>query len=504
MKKWPGIITKTLSIRLSLLVVCEVALLLLASLIVMFYFSRQALRKEELNNAEQTLEGTVQRIDNILLGVEQLTDNVYRDLLLHLDEPDRMFYYSRRIVESNPYIVGCAIVFRPYYYPDRELFMAYVHRKGNNLSSDGNSELVTQATFTNKPYTQQVWYTEPMTTCKACWTNPLKNEYTENEALSTFCLPILDQDSECVGVIAVDLPIALLSKLILDVKPSPNGYATLLARNGSYIVHPDSEKLLHQTVFVQMEQGADHTVLEAAEAMVAGETGHKFFRMNGRKWYVFYKPFERADMPGRYVNKVGWSVGVVYPEDDIAGDYNWLFYYLLIIALIGIILIFVFCRMITHRQLLPLDLLTHFTQRIAEGHYDESIPDGKSKDEVGRLQDHFQRMQKALAIHIDELEKSSSMQQERTKVLEDAYDKAQEADRMKTAFLHYMTNQMIEPSNAIDRSVTTFCNNYYGISLEEADKKVNDIRQQTQIIISLLDYMLHTADNETRKEETHE
>ena len=244
MKKWPEIITKILSIRLSLLVVCEVALLLLTSLVVMFYFSRQALRKEELNNAEQTLEGTVQRIDNILLGVEQLTDNVYRDLLLHLDEPDRMFYYSRRIVECNPYIVGCAIVFKPYYYPDRELFMAYVHRKGNSLSSDGNSELVTQDTFTNKPYTQQTWYTEPMTTCKACWTNPLKNEYTENEALSTFCLPILDQDSECVGVIAVDLPIALLSKIILDVKPSPNGYATLLARNGSYIVHPDSEKLL--------------------------------------------------------------------------------------------------------------------------------------------------------------------------------------------------------------------------------------------------------------------
>jgi methyl-accepting chemotaxis protein/sigma-B regulation protein RsbU (phosphoserine phosphatase) len=226
--------------------------------------------------------------------------------------------------------------------------------------------------------------------------------------------------------------------------------------------------------------------------------------MNGRKWYVFYKPFERADMPGRYVNKVGWSVGVVYPEDDIAGDYNLLFCYLLIIALIGIILIFVFCRMITHRQLLPLDLLTHFTQRIAEGHYDESIPDGKSKDEVGRLQDHLQQMQKALAIHVGELEKSSSMQQERTKVLEDAYDKAQEADKMKMAFLHYITNQMIEPSNVIDKSVTTFCNNYYSISLEEADKKVNDIRQQSQAIITLLDYMLHTAENETRKEESHE
>ena len=120
------------SLRLNLMVVCEIVLLLLISLAVLLYFSRQTLKEEAKKNAEQTLEATVLHIDNIMMSVEQTTFNVYQDLQGHLDQPDRMFTYSRRIVETNPYIVGCAIVFKPDYYPGHHLYMAYLHRKGRS------------------------------------------------------------------------------------------------------------------------------------------------------------------------------------------------------------------------------------------------------------------------------------------------------------------------------------------------------------------------------------
>ncbi len=202
------IMPKTLSLKLSLMVCLEIALLLSLSLAVMFYFSRRALRDEAMHDVEQTLEGTAQHIDNILISVEQSAGNFYWELLNHLDRPDRMFAYSRKIVECNPYVVGCAIAFKPNYYPDRELFMAYVHRKNNMASASGNLELVTQETFANRPYTEQVWFTEPMKTGRTCWTNPLKNDSTENEASMTFCQPIYDQSGTCVGIVAVDLAIS--------------------------------------------------------------------------------------------------------------------------------------------------------------------------------------------------------------------------------------------------------------------------------------------------------
>ena len=83
-------ISQTLSLRLSLMVVCVIALLLLVSMAAMYFFSRQALREEALCNAQETLESTVQDVDNILLSVEQSTGNIYWDLLGHLNEPENM------------------------------------------------------------------------------------------------------------------------------------------------------------------------------------------------------------------------------------------------------------------------------------------------------------------------------------------------------------------------------------------------------------------------------
>ena len=504
MLKLPKIITKTLSLRLSLMLVCAIALLLIASLAVMFHFSRQALKEEAVRDAEETLEGTVRQIDNVLLSIEQTTGNIAWNLKAHLDEPDCMEAYCRENVKCNPYIVGCAIAFKPYFYSGRELFMTYVHRKDYGMTNDAYTELVTQDTFASRPYTEQVWYTEPMTTGRAGWTDPLKNEDTEDEALITFCLPIYDQSNNSVGVIGVDLCVSLLSQIVLASKPSPNGYVTLLARNGSFIVHPDPEKLKYQTVFTQTEHGTDPSVREAAEAMVEGETGFESFLMNDKKWYVFFEPFRRELSPGRVEGNPGWSIGVVYPDDDIFKEYKLLLYDVLAIAAIGLLLFFVLCRLVTRRALLPLGLLTRSVQRIAAGNYDETIPDTKRMDEIGQLQVNFQQMQEALAVYMDKQEHLSAQLLERGEVLQKAYSQAQEADRMKIAFLHFMTNQMIEPAEIINKNVMQLCN-HQNNSPEETGNLADAIRQQSGIIIDVLSRLIKEAGDKSQgKEDIHE
>ena len=129
MFRLPKIINKTLSVRLSLIVVSAMAILLMATLTVMLYYSKKALKEEALEKVSQTLEGTVQSIDNILLSVEQTSGNIYFNLITHLDQPDMMYTYSRQIVESNKYVAGCAIAFKENFYPGHELFMPYFRRE---------------------------------------------------------------------------------------------------------------------------------------------------------------------------------------------------------------------------------------------------------------------------------------------------------------------------------------------------------------------------------------
>ena len=497
-------ISQTLSLRLSLIVACVIALLLLVSLAVMFRFSRQVLRDKAMRNAEQTLEATMQDIDNILLSVEQSTGNIYWEVMTHLDEPDRMFTYSRQLIESNPYIVGCAIVFKPNYYPGKELFMAYLRRKGHSATTDTSSELEVRETFTDRPYTEQVWYTEPMTQEHACWTDPLKNKDTEDEALATFCLPIFDRSGQCVGVVATDIAIKLLSQIVLAAKPSPNGYSTLLGSNGSYIVHPDMEKLTKENVFSQFNKENDPSLRKAAKSMVSGESGQQHFIMNHREWYVVYKPFTRSEVVGRTTDYIGWSVGVVYPEDDIFGNYNRLLYLVLAIAFVALLLAVVISSMYTHRQLLPLNMLTEAAHQISQGNYSKTIPDTERDDEIGQLQDHFQELQHSLATRIAELEQMNAQLKERGEELQQANKKAQEADSMKTAFLHQMTNQMLVPADTLNNHVATLCNNYHTISQEDAAHEIEVIHKQGKTIIELLSQMIHSANKETGKEDADE
>ena len=496
-----------LSVRLNLLIACEIVLLLLVSLSVLLYFSRQALKDEARHDSEETLDGTVLHIDNILTGVEQTTYNIYQDLQWHLDDPERMYLYSRKVVESNPNIVGCAIVFKPGYYPDRQLFMAYMRRKGSRITTKARSELVQRETFTRRPYTEQVWYTKPMGECRACWTEPLKNENTEDEPLITFCLPIRDRDGQCVGVVASDVSTEQLSRIVLASKPFPHSYSVLLSHDGSYIVHPDQEKLVTHTLFSLKEDEIHPTALAAGKAMVAGEPGYMPFHQDGKDWYVFYKPFRHAKEFGLPVENLGWSAGMVFLEDDILGQHKILTYLVLLITVLAVTVFFLLCRVVIRRRMKPVRMLTRSAHRIAEGHYDDPVPNTQREDEIGQLQDHFQQMQQSLAAEDRELKKLTATLQERSEVLSKAYGQAQGSDRMKTTFLHYMTTQMTIPADLIERSVTKLSNNYHDIRPQEAEYEVGVINEQSDKVIDLLNNMVEALEieaEEAGKEVAHE
>ncbi|MBQ8154362.1 MAG: HAMP domain-containing protein [Prevotella sp.] len=485
-------INRKLSVQISFKVVLAIALLLTTALYVMLYFSRRAVKQEALNNAEMTLETTVRQIDNVLLSCEQALGNVYWEMLMHLDNPDLMFTYAEQLVRSDPYIAGCAIAYEPYYYPQKgEYFMAYVHRSYTDALGSENSPLYRKTWFGNVPYTRQSWYRQAIESGAPSWIDPLKNEAANGVAITSFCMPIYGHGGQRIGVIAVDVTLSLLSKILLAAKTSPRSYAVLLGSDGSYIVHPDAHKINRKTIYMEVAHNSDPDFHAAVEAMMKGETGYKHFNLNGMDSYVFYKPFQRAAVSGRTLEDSGWHVGFVYPEEDIFGDYNRLLYIVIIIAVVGLFLLYLSCRTIVHRQLVPLRLLTNSAQRIADGHYNEPVPDTRQQDEVGMLQNHFQQMQQALSAHVGELERLTTHLRKQGEVLAASYDRAKEAERVKTAFLHNMTDQMIPPVKTIERSVVELFEQQQ--SREQMAQLVGEIQTQGKVVTELLNHLLQVS-----------
>ena len=235
--------------------------------------------------------------------------------------------------------------------------------------------------------------------------------------------------------------------------------------------------------------------------MVSGETGYKPFRLGNTDLYVFYKPFHRVAVRGRSTDDLGWSAGIVYPEDDIFGDYNSLVYYVLAIAFVGLLLSFLISTIFAHYQLKPLLMLTAQAQRIAKGRLDEPIPDSHREDEIGRLQNNFKLMQQSLANNIGELEQLTAKLKEHGEELTVIYKQAQKADRMKTTFLHNMTNQMLEPSEAISKAVETLCDT--SNTTKDTAQLAEVIQENGNTITDLLKNLIYMSDEDFRKEASH-
>ena len=478
------------------MIVLAMSVLLLASMICMLHFSRKAVKEETLLSTKQTLDGTIARIDNVLLSAEQTAGNFYFMVYPHLNEPDKMYKFSKELVESNPFIIGCAIALEPGFYEEGKEFLAYYHRM-----DEYDSTLVKSETFGTSRYTQQLWYKQPMQTHKSGWTNPMTDVDGVTEPIVTFCLPILKSREKCIGVIGVDVSLNLLSDIVLGSKASRNSYCILFDSDGTYIVHPDSSKLFQQTIFSQKEYKTEPGLKEAADAMLRGESGYRPFTMNNAEHYIFYKPFARTTVKGRSMEELNWHVGIVYPKEDVYGEYNNLLWYVLAIAIIGLILMFILCHVIIRHMLKPLKLLTASAQRIAEGKFDEQISDSHHTNEIGHLQDNFKAMQQSLAVNIGEMEQQKAILQERGEELKRAYNDIKKADRMKTAFLHNMTNHMITPAAQIDKDVSTLCTPSASTNMLDL---AEDVQKNGDTITKLLNDLINMSEEEMRKEDAYE
>ena len=145
-------------------------------------------------------------------------------------------------------------------------------------------------------------------------------------------------------------------------------------------------------------------------------------------------------------------------------------------------------------------MLSDKAQLIAEGKYDEPIPDSRQKDEIGRLQANFKQMQQSLSAHIKELEELKETLQIHGEELREALIQEQKADRMKTSFLHNMTNQMIIPSETILKDVEKLCDANREITVKEVNQLVDEIQEKGNFIADLLNNLLRLSDEEVRKE----
>jgi len=394
----PVIISKirsSLSTRISLWTVLFAAVVFNISLIVVGILSREAVREEAVRAAGQVLDNTILRTNYILEDVENLADNMEWLIYKDIDNPDAMMEYSRSIVLNNSFLNGCSISFEPYFYPQKgKYFSCYSNNNGRYVYT-------TQEGSDNYQYFYLNWYMLPKLLNQPCWTEPYTDQEEGDEATMnmemnvSYCKPLTGNDGSFIGVLSLDISLKWLSETISAVKPYPNAFAFLLGRGGTFLVHPDPEKLFYESIFTESLNGdMDPELVQLGKDMLAWKEGMSTFKIDGKsKSCVIYKPLLTT----------GWSLAIVCPESDIFGSYNKLRNILGAGLILGLILMFLVTYNIIHRQLLPLQKLATHAETIASGKFDVELPHMDRTDEIGVLNRAFRFMQVSLISYIDKL-----------------------------------------------------------------------------------------------------
>ena len=474
-------IRRKLSLKLTFGIMLFLIAIFVVSLGILFMRSRQLVREEAIERAEQELDNVVMRVNGMMNEVETATMTARWHLTDDNLQPDSLLNFARRIVAMNPNFDGCSISTEPNYFPQiGRYFSVYAYHKGDSVVSK-----------TEDPYEyfDKVYYKTPLLLGKPSWVEA----YTDvngvvsgnfDDLIVSFGVPIRNSKRETIGVISTDLSMPWLSQVISAYKPYPNAYSVMLGADGQYLIHPDTAKLMKKTIFSDADTKNNQDLITLGHDMVSGNSGMLTVKIRGKRCLVLYKSLKRAP----------WSIALVCPESDILAGYTKLLYILIPLLVFGLLVILAFCLNVITSMVTPINELTDKLSYITHGHYNEPIERTTRRDVIGRLQNNFAEMQEALSKHITSLQEVNNVTCKLNSELEKASVMARKADESKSEFLKDVTHQIRTPLNIINGFTQVLRDDSESIPRDEVEGLI-DTMQYNAVGMNRMINMLLVAAN---------
>ena len=317
-----------------ILLVVVAAITLVATSFIQYYYSKREFRKEASLRAESQLESTENRIMDVINQTEAAVRNSVWITRWCLNYPDSLPSVCSRVVKDNPVVMGSTVSLVPGYNRKRPLYAPYVYRKDSSLIYH---------TLASKEYDypSKEWFTKPIENGGGYWSEPYVDTGGGEVLMTTFSIPVQDAKGVTAAVLTADISLDWLTDLVGNIRVYPNANSLIISRTGRFMVSKNRELVMQKTVGEVVEQIRNNeSFKELNRAMLAGETGNMALTFQGQKSYVYYRPVERT----------GWSMCIVIPENDIFGQIRRTELLVRLFQLLGLIMLILILRSFFKKQ----------------------------------------------------------------------------------------------------------------------------------------------------------
>lgn len=384
---------KSLAVRFILFFSGVSALIIVAVIALNYRFSEKIIMDGIKENAQNVALRTANKIEITLVSIEKIAKNTGFALQEGDLDRSRIAELLRAIVGNNPEIYGAGVAFEPYAFDkNQEYFAPYYYREGNELKFVYMGDEAYR-------YFDLDWYQIPRELNRAVWSEP----YFDDVMMSSYSLPFYGKTPEGLelkGVITVDIAIDHLTDIVSSVKVLKTGDAYLFSRYGMVITHPVKDFVMNDTIFSIAAARNDAHLRGVGRDMLKGNSGFVPFLSIARNkpCWMYYTP----------VPSTGWTLAVIFPEDELFADIRRDTVISSALAGGGVLLLLVIIVILTHSITKPLRRMAGAVVAMGGGNLDAALPRAGSDDEVGRLTEAFGRMQSSLKEYIKKLTETTA------------------------------------------------------------------------------------------------
>ena len=220
--------------------------------------------------------------------------------------------------------------------------------------------------------------------------------------MTTYSKPLYDEYGNMYAIITADLSLEWLTELVGNIKAFDRAYNLMVSRNASYIVHPDRNLILNETIFSSTYGDEDESLIKLKDDMINCRAGEVLRTKEGGKFFVFYSPVETTC----------WSVAIVCPRSELYLGVKKLRGVLIILGLIMLLMMMYLSYHGIRKVVAPVEDFSDVAKKIAQGDFNAELPEIHSQDELKDLHDSFEYLQHSLVKYVDEL-KSTTANKER-------------------------------------------------------------------------------------------
>jgi sigma-B regulation protein RsbU (phosphoserine phosphatase) len=378
-----------LATRLSLAILTGAALIFIGAFGYNHYTATQAVIQDMASDAQSLTLQVAYKLESILQSAAQTPRNMaslIEDIPYRENDLNRMI---KGLVEDNPNIFGMAIAYEPGAFdPGRLYFCPYGYRDGKEIK-------MTMLGGESYDYFSMDWYHIPRELNRHQWSEPYYDEGGGNIVMSTFAMPFYDESKNPKtfrGVVTADLSLIWLEEIVSAVKVLETGYAFLISKNGVFVTCPQRRYIMRESIFSLAEEHRDEQLRHIGRRMIAGDAGLAAINnvlSHGKPAWLYFAPLPST----------GWSLGVVFPKDELLAPVHLLSRKLGLIAAGGLALLGALIIFTSRRITLPLGALAQQTEVIAHGDFTAKAPETGAR-EVAHLARSFNRMGDHLVDYI--------------------------------------------------------------------------------------------------------